>query len=169
MVDRSPLPSTVDHELATYHDAMREWQHAMAVHFDGMPSPDEMATYMTWRPSPTPPVRGRQGSFFAASTTPGALTPRMGDSTPLDGETPRDNPRPMFVEQHAHRRHLSTTSTAGTPLPTLPPSRPLINAGPSTSRPWIDVAGHRPLGLAHPPCRAHRLAVRVREHESGQI
>jgi hypothetical protein len=87
-------------EWATYHDAIREWQHTMSVYFDGMSSPDEMVGYMTWRPPPTPPVRGWPGSFSATSATPGALTPCTGGGTPIDGATPQDNPRPVFVKQH---------------------------------------------------------------------
>jgi hypothetical protein len=111
----------------------------MAIYFDGMPSPSEMATYMTWRPPSIPPVRGRPGSFDVVNATLGALTPRTGGSMPLDWATPRDSPCPMFVKRHAHRRRLSTELTARTPVPTLPPSRPRIDAGVLISRPQIDV------------------------------
>jgi hypothetical protein len=110
----------------------------MAVYFDGMPSPSEMATYMTWCPPSIPPVRGQPGSFDSASAIPGALTPRTSGGTPLDLATPRDSPHLVFVDRHSHRRHLSTESTIGTPLDPSPPSRPRVNTSPLTSRPRID-------------------------------
>jgi hypothetical protein len=47
---------------------------------------------------PTFDSTGEGATGDAASATPGALTPRTGGSTPLDGATPRDSPRPAFFQ-----------------------------------------------------------------------
>jgi hypothetical protein len=106
----------------------------MSVHFDSMPSPNEMVTYMTWRPPLIPSVRRWPGTFDATGATPGALTLRTGGSMRLDGATPWENPRFVFVPRHVHRCRLSIESTEGPPLDPSPPSRPRIDAGPSISR-----------------------------------
>jgi hypothetical protein len=125
MVDRSPIPLTLEAEWQTYHVAMTEWQHQMTEHFGGMPPLEEMGPYVAWRPPLVPPVRGQPGSFDARlAATPSITTCETAGSTPLGGPTPRDSPHAVVRHDVQRRRRHSTDSIAGSQAMPPPHTQP---------------------------------------------